>query len=1232
MKKAFFFISVFSILSLSAAEKATVLIGQKASEKVSNSEMVRLKSFTNVPNYVKFKEGKEIPLEKLESWLNQFYKSDAKYGIQLIKKETGKLGMVHYRYQQTVNGIPVELSAFLAHVRNGLVVSVNGELFSDVNASLSASLSEAGALTKALNHINATTYKWEIKEEEDHLKWEQEDPNATYYPKGELVLINEKGQVEKSLQLAYKYNVYAQEPFSRREIYVNATTGEIVWEQNMIHEADVTGTATTLYSGNKTITCDNSSGPFRLQETGRGNGVRTFTNGNTTNYTNTDIINGSATWTTTHAGIDAHWGAEMTYDYYLNVHGRNSIDGAGFRLDSYVNHDQNYANAFWDGSRMTYGDGAGNGAPLTSIDVAGHEVTHGLTTNTADLVYQDESGALNESFSDIFGISIDVLNRPGHPNANWVLGDDLGMVIRNMADPNSEGDPHTYFGNNWQPLGGADNGGVHSNSGVQNFWFVLLTDGGSGTNDNGDAYTINSLGMTVAGEVAFRNLTVYLTQSSNYADARFYGIQSAIDLFGACTPQVQEVTNAWYAVGVGPMYAPFTVSNFDVPVDSSCVAPFTVDFNNLSVNGTLYYWSFGDLNTSAQTNPSHTYNNYGTYTVQLIADGGPSCGVDTTTKVAYIVIDANLPCALTLPTSGTASTQTACAGTLYDSGGASADYGANEDAQVTIAPVGASIVDLTFVNFDVEAGQNGACNYDYVRVYDGPNTSSPLIDTYCNNNTPTTVSSTGGSITIVFHSDQGTEDAGFEIDWQCQLSSQAPVADFSVDIDTTCTGIVNFTDLSTNGPTSWVWDFGDTNGSTQQNPGHTYTGNGLYTVELTATNGIGSNNVVKTSFVYVNMPSAPSLTGDVVCENDIANLSATGSGTLNWYAAATGGSPINTGITYATPALSTTTTYYVENAIVAPNQPLGKPNNTGGGNNFTNFQYLIFDVYQQMEIVSVVVYADVAGNRTIELRNNGGTVLQTTTVNIPNGTQTVALNFTVSPGTDYQLGISNASTIDMYRNNGGVNYPYTLNGLASITKSSANQNGGLDHYYFFYDWKVKEVDCLSARIAVTATVTALPTVVANTTDTMICTGDPVTLTGSGASSYLWNNSVVDGVSFNPLATNTYTVTGTDGNNCSNQDQITIVVYTCTGVNELNEETQVASFLNGANSLQLEMNNLRGNYNLIVLNALGQVVVSEQINVNSTLQIETINVSSISKGLYYINLYNEVDNYTMKLVK
>lgn len=1233
MKKLLLMVASFAIISANAAVESTILKGKRANEIAKNSEVVRIKEISKVPNYIQFQKGKELPFSKLEGFLKRYYETDLNYGLNLVKVEMGTLGLQHYRYEQTVNNVPVELSMFIVHVdNNGFIVSMNGELFSDLNTSTAPSLTEASALNYALNHVGATTYKWQVQREEDHLKWEQEDVNATYFPKGSLVLMHEEGNIKGDLVLAYKFNIYAQEPFGRSEVYVNAQTGKVVWEQDLIHEVDVTGTATTLYSGNQTITCDNNTGNnHRLRETGRGNGIRTFTNNNTTNYSNTDITNNSNNWPGPEAGLDAHWGSEMTYDYFLNVHGRNSIDGNGFRLDSYVHHDNNYQNAFWDGQRMTYGDGAGNSAPLTSIDIAGHEITHGLTTNTANLVYQAESGALNESFSDIFGNTIERVQRPSQ--FAWTLGEDLNWVIRDMSNPNAQGDPDTYFGNNWASLTGGDNGGVHTNSGVQNYWYYLLADGGSGTNDNNDSYNISSIGMTKASQVAFRNLTVYLTQNSQYADARFFGIQSAVDLFGGCSFEVEQVTNAWYAVGVGPAYVATVVSDFDAPTLTSCSAPFTVNFNNLSSNGTNYDWDFGDGNFSQQQAPSHTYTGYGTFTVELIADGGP-CGIDTNTKVAYITIDTNQPCISILPSNGTASTQTSCTGTIYDSGGSSGQYGANEDAQITIAPTGASTVDLTFVTFDIEQGsQNNVCDYDYLEVYDGPNTGSPLIGTYCNNQPPpATVSSTGGSITVVFHSDGGLEENGFEISWQCQMPNQAPSADFTSDVDTTCTGIINFSDLSNNGPTSWLWNFGDGNSSTQQNPTHQYMANGLYTVDLTATNGIGPDTETKTNYIYVNMPAAPSVTDDDICDSGTANLGASGSGTINWYTTPTGGTAFNTGNTYTTPTISTTTTYYVEDVVNQPSANMGKLNNTGGGANFNNFQYLIFDVYKPMELVTVEVYADVAGNRTIELRNSIGTVLQSTTVNIPAGQQTVNLNFMISPGVDYQLGVSTTSAIDLYRNNNGVNYPYTLSGIASITRSSAGTNP-TGFYYFFYNWTVREQACVSPRTQVTATVNPNPTVTANATQTSICQGDMVTLTGSGAQSYSWDNSVVDGVPFSPASTLTYTVTGTDVNNCMNTDQITITVNICTGIEGVNADADVKAFYSSVNNLEIGLYNLeKGAYTVSVLNTVGQLVATKQVMVTSDNQKEIIPMTTQAKGMYFVNIYNAKANYTVKLVK
>ena len=199
----------------------------------------------------------------------------------------------------------------------------------------------------------------------------------------------------------------------------------------------------------------------------------------------------------------------------------------------------------WNGIAMRYGDGSGN--PLISIDVVGHELAHGVTGYSAGLIYANESGALNESFSDIFGTAVEF--HAMSDSADWAIGK-LDFHLRQMDDPNSFNDPHTYFGSFWY-TGTADNGGVHINSGVQNYWFYLLSEGGSGTNDLGNNYQVDSFGIDNAAEIAYRNLVYYLTPSSDYYDARRGSISAAEDLYGSCSYETNLIAKAWHAVGVG---------------------------------------------------------------------------------------------------------------------------------------------------------------------------------------------------------------------------------------------------------------------------------------------------------------------------------------------------------------------------------------------------------------------------------------------------------------------------------------------------------------------------------------------------------------------------------------------------------------------------------------------------------------------------------------------------------
>ncbi|MFH2096358.1 MAG: C25 family cysteine peptidase [Bacteroidota bacterium] len=561
----------------------------------------------------------------------------------------------------------------------------------------------------------------------------------------------------------------------------------------------------------------------------------------------------------------------------------------------------------------------------------------------------------------------------------------------------------------------------------------------------------------------------------------------------------------------------FTVNNvtpsaaFTADATIFCAAPVTVTFTNNSTNATSYLWDFGDGNTSTDENPVHTYTANGTYTVTLTADNGV-CGNDVLVMTGYISIDPGNPCEYTVPTTGTV-TEYACSGTLFDSGGDAAQYGDDENGIFIITPAGATSITLNFVSFDVEPGTSGQCNYDYLDIHDGNSTAATLIGKYCNNNIPTTITTTGGAVTLHFYSDGSVTHDGFEMTWNCYVPTIPPVAAFTSDVTSTCSGTVQFTDNSTNGPTSWLWDFGDGNTSTSQNPSYTYTANGTYTVSLTATNTYGSDQDVQTNLITVNMPAAPSATDVSRCDVGSVTLTATGaSGDIEWYDAATGGNLVYTGSPFPTPSLSTTTTYYVQDHIttLGASQYGARTDNTGTGAYFTS-AYVhgeIFDAYVPFKLVSVKVYAQTAGNRTITLQNSGGTDLQTVTVNIPTGESRITLDMDVPAGTDLKL--LGPLSPGLFRNSAGTTYPYTLAGVFSVTTSTAGTTPE-NYYYYFYDWEVQTItDCSSPRTEVDAIIeqplNVDISIVADANS--ICTGDNVTFTatpvnGGSSPSYQW---------------------------------------------------------------------------------------------------------------------------------
>ena len=509
-------------------------------------------------------------------------------------------------------------------------------------------------------------------------------------------------------------------------------------------------------------------------------------------------------------------------------------------------------------------------------------------------------------------------------------------------------------------------------------------------------------------------------------------------------------------------------ANFFASDSMFCNIPATVDFTNTSYYSNSYYWDFGDGNTSTSTSPSHTYSNYGIFTVSLIATG--PLGTDSIIAQSLINIDANNPCIITLPASGAGITQTNCNGVLYDVGGPNSNYYDNNDSWITIEPAGSNQITLNFTDFDIEAPSSSTnCNWDYVEIFDGNSTSSPSLGQFCNvlTGSPGTVTSTGGAITIFLHADQAVNGRGFELNWSCTYPSAPPICNFEASDTLSCDGTINFTDLSSNGPTSWVWDFGDGNTSNLQNPTHTYSSGGVFTISLTTTNQFGSDSHTETNYINI-MSQNITANSDSACGSSSVTLSANSmSNNIKWYSDANATTLVGSGNTFNTPILTNSTTYYVLNELNFSSVFGGPADNSfGGGGAFQGNRHLVFNNYFPSTLVSVLVYAYSAGNRTIELRNSSNAILKDTTLYIPYSATSgyrVYLDFDLPAQNNMQLGV-NGNNTDLFRNDAGSVFPYNISNIVSITGTNASAG----YYYFFYDWEIEKDPCASAIIPVDA--------------------------------------------------------------------------------------------------------------------------------------------------------------------
>ncbi|MFR0357104.1 M4 family metallopeptidase [Streptomyces sediminimaris] len=457
-------------------------------------------------------------------------------------------GTVHTRYERTYAGLPVLGGDLVVHTsRAGRTEGVTKATTAAIKVpSLKARVTPAGAEKQA---VSAARSLGSAKSAADGAR------KVIWAGSGKPVLAYET--VVGGLQDDGTPN--------QLHVITDAATGKKLFEYQGIENA--TGTGKTLYSGTVSLTTSGSGSSYTLTDASRG-GHKTYnlkhrTSGTGSLFTDSDNVWGTGTASSSStdqtAAADAAYGAQETWDFYKSTFGRSGIRNDGVGAYSRVHYGNSYVNAFWDDSCfcMTYGDGSGNQDPLTALDVAGHEMSHGVTSNTAGLNYSGESGGLNEATSDIFGTGVEFFANNSADKGDYLIGEKIdingdGTPLRYMDKPSKDGGSADYWSS------GVGNKDVHYSSGVANHFFYLLSEGSGAKVINGVSYnsptsngsTVTGIGRDKALQIWYKALTTYFTSTTNYAKARAGTLSAASALYGANSAEYKAVAAAWSAVNV----------------------------------------------------------------------------------------------------------------------------------------------------------------------------------------------------------------------------------------------------------------------------------------------------------------------------------------------------------------------------------------------------------------------------------------------------------------------------------------------------------------------------------------------------------------------------------------------------------------------------------------------------------------------------------------------------------
>ena len=460
--------------------------------------------------------------------------------LRTLKVTVDEMGMAHTKVQQLHRGVPVWEGQAIVHLaQNGELSYVTDDLIPDVNVDTTPDYTADEAIDLAVAQIPDG--------------WAALDRA----PEVDLWVLRHKG----ADHLVYRVQTWRLDGTADDAMpvyFIDAHSGEVVWSYNNLQTATCSGT--TNYYGTVSVDCYSDGTSYYLEDST--DLLGTYSYGGTTSslyyVSSTSTTFDTATYTKN--AVEAHYAVQSTYNYYKSTYGRNGIDGAGGPaaitshgydfISSATSYSTAYVNAYWDGSMMVYGDGDGYYSnSLTALDIAGHELTHGVTEYEANLTYSGESGGLNESMSDVFGAMVErsVL---GDSTDVWLIGEDAwtpgtsGDALRYMNDPLDDGYSLDYYSS------AAATTDVHYSSGISNLAFYLLSEGGTHPRSKSTT-SVTAIGESAAAAIWYHALANNMTSSTNFSGARTATLASASTLYGSTSTQYTQVANAWAAVGIG---------------------------------------------------------------------------------------------------------------------------------------------------------------------------------------------------------------------------------------------------------------------------------------------------------------------------------------------------------------------------------------------------------------------------------------------------------------------------------------------------------------------------------------------------------------------------------------------------------------------------------------------------------------------------------------------------------